>query len=927
MMTIVQKLKLANRDLFGKPIQVGAVLIIAWCCVAWFIADYYYQHNADTLYQSELQTAAEQLLDITHDVTENTKTLKGVAAAIAHDAQTLHVLRGFGSKVTANTLPEQQRAQTWRHNSEYAALNQKLFDMADSLGADLIYIVNAAGDCFVANNFQTGATIGSNYVDRIYFSLVKSGKLGHQYAMGRTTHIPGLFYAHPVIDSDHFLGATVVKRDIAKLSDWTNQANSMIADSNGVIVVARDKNMALRSLPGAAKLSSAQIKLQYQRNALKPLRITPWKSTRFPNAVRLDDAETPIVLVSKTLPEDGLTFYTSRSLGKLLVFEQEKYLLFALLLAAGIMLILGVGAILLYWRNLRRTAAELRLAATAFESQQGMMITDSNNNILQVNRAFSEINGYRSDEVIGKNPSMFSAGHPAQDAIFYTNMWQSIHTTGTWEGELWNRRKNGEMFPEHLTITAVCAPDGSVTHYVGTFIDITASKAAAAEIEQLAFYDSLTGLPNRRLLLDRLEHVLASRSPNHCYGALMFIDMDNFKTLNDTLGHDIGDLLLQQVAGRLQSCLSPADTVARLGGDEFVVLLENLSHTQLEAAAQADARGESMLLAMNQPYLLSSHEYHLTSSIGITVFADSGVAAQTLFKQADIAMYQAKKSGRNTLRFFDQKMQESITGRASLEIELRKAMQYQQFRLHYQVQMDHTNSVCGAEALIRWQHPQQGWMLPDTFIPLSEETGLITSIGLWVIDAACAQLQAWQDHPLTKKLLLSVNVSPRQLRQADFVNQVRAIIQHYDISAQHLKFEITESMLLENIEVTIATLNALGEMGIQFSLDDFGTGYSSLQYLKRLPLHQLKIDQSFIRDVVHDSNDQSIVRSVIAMAKSFDLQVLAEGVETECQRAFLMDNGCLHFQGYLFSEPLAIEQFDALLHSITAANSERHLCV
>jgi diguanylate cyclase (GGDEF)-like protein len=495
-------------------------------------------------------------------------------------------------------------------------------------------------------------------------------------------------------------------------------------------------------------------------------------------------------------------------------------------------------------------------------------------------------------------------------------MWDTISEFGYWEGEIWNRRKNGEIYPEFLTITAVKDLNGILTNYVATFTDITTSKLAADEIKNLAFYDPLTHLPNRRLLLDRLEHALSSSNREERDGALLFLDLDHFKILNDTLGHGIGDLLLKQVADRLTACVRENDTVARLGGDEFVVMLENLSNNLYEAALQAKSIGEKILISISQTYQLGSHEYRNSISIGIALFSQIQ-SGDELLKHADIAMYQAKKGGRNTLRFFDPQMQINIFARAALESDLRKALNFHQFQLYFQVQVGHLNKPFGAEVLLRWLHPERGLVSPAEFISLAEETGLIIPIGKWVLETACAQLKAWQHDKLTNKLTLSVNISAKQFRQADFIEHVKSLIQHYGISPGNLKLELTESILLDNIEATIATMNTLGTLGLKFSLDDFGTGYSSLQYLKRLPLYQLKIDQSFVRDIATDGYDEAIVRTIIAMAKSLNLNVIAEGVETEEQKQFLISNGCTNYQGYLFSKPVPISQFLVLLHSIS----------
>jgi diguanylate cyclase (GGDEF)-like protein/PAS domain S-box-containing protein len=556
---------------------------------------------------------------------------------------------------------------------------------------------------------------------------------------------------------------------------------------------------------------------------------------------------------------------------------------------------------------------DLRIAAIAFESQEGMTVTDASGTILRVNRAFTEITGYIPEEIIGKNPRFLRSGK--HDTEFYGQMWQRLLQDGAWEGEIWNRRKNGEVYPEYLIITAVRDSAGRITNYVATFNDITLSKAAADEIQNLAFYDPLTLLPNRRLLLDRIKQALAASVRNETSGTILFIDLDHFKMINDTLGHSMGDLLLQQVAQRLSSCVRETDTVARLGGDEFVVMLERLSKDTMESATQAEIVAKKILTALNQTYHLGTHEFRCAASIGATQFHDHQISQDELLKQADIAMYQAKTLGRNTICFFDPQMQTRIAARAVLENELHKVLGQHQLHLYYQVQVDQNGQAVGAEALLRWHHPQRGIVAPGQFIPVAEESGLILPIGQWVLENGCARLSAWQDDPLTEKLELAINVSARQFHQAEFVTQVEHALQHHAINPRRLKLELTESMLIDKTEETIKTIQALKDRGIQFSLDDFGTGYSSLQYLKRLPLDQLKIDQSFVHDLAENSSDQAIVQTIIAMAHSLNLDVIAEGVETDEQHAILLSKGCTRFQGYLFGRPIPIDEFELALRS------------
>ncbi len=552
----------------------------------------------------------------------------------------------------------------------------------------------------------------------------------------------------------------------------------------------------------------------------------------------------------------------------------------------------------------KRMEAELRIAATAFESQEGIFVTDVAGVILRVNQAFTEITDYSAQDAIGHTPQMLSSGR--HDAAFYATLWGCIASSGSWQGEIWNRRKGGEVFPQWLTITAVTDEAGLVTHYVASFTDITLRKSAADQITRLAFYDPLTGLPNRRLLMDRLAQALSAGGRHHRQGALMFIDLDHFKTLNDTLGHDQGDLLLVQVARRLTACIRDGDTVARIGGDEFVVILEDLSESAPDAATEAKAVGKQILAAFNQPYQLGSHTHCSTPSIGVCLFGNQQVGIDELLKRADLAMYQAKAAGRNTLQFFDPQMQAVVTARAALEIGLREALRNGQFALHYQPQVAAGGRWCGVEALVRWQHPQRGLVAPGEFIALAEDTGLILPLGQWVLETACAQLAAWATEPEMAHLTIAVNVSARQFHQARFVEQVQTALTLSGAIPQRLKLELTESLLVDNLEDVIAKMTALKAQGVCFSLDDFGTGYSSLSYLKRLPLDQLKIDQSFVRDLLTDPNDAAIARAIVALGHSLGLQVIAEGVETAEQQAVLASLGCDAYQGYYFGRPTPI---------------------
>jgi diguanylate cyclase (GGDEF)-like protein/PAS domain S-box-containing protein len=559
---------------------------------------------------------------------------------------------------------------------------------------------------------------------------------------------------------------------------------------------------------------------------------------------------------------------------------------------------------------------ELRIAAAAFESQEGIIVTDVNNIILRVNKSFTKLTGYSAEEVIGKPAGILKSGR--QSSVFYAAMWESINRDKFWQGEIWNKKKDGTPYPEWLCITAITDPNGEVTNYVATFTDISQRKADEERIRDLAFYDSLTKLPNRTLLFDRLNSALNTSNRTKMHGALMFLDLDNFKTLNDTLGHDQGDQLLIEVGQRLRNCVREVDTVARLGGDEFVIMLECLDEQEIEAAIQTHAIAEKIRSNLAEFYLLKSNlknktqhfvEHYSTGSIGFVLFMGHETSSEELLKRADLAMYQAKQSGRNVIRAFVPEMQESLNLRASLEADLRNALDRNEMTLHYQLQVNASGQPIGAEALVRWKHANRGFVPPAEFIPLAEETGLILPIGHWILRQGCETLADWAEYPETSKLKLAVNISTRQFNQTDFVEQVRETLAETGANPALLKLEITESVILDNVDDTIGKMLALRELGLNFSMDDFGTGYSSLSYLQKLPLEQLKIDQSFVRNMAFNHHDSAIIRTILTLGKNLGLDVIAEGVETEVQRQHLINYGCEIFQGYLFGRPVPADEF------------------
>ncbi|RKJ95670.1 EAL domain-containing protein [Alicycliphilus denitrificans] len=556
--------------------------------------------------------------------------------------------------------------------------------------------------------------------------------------------------------------------------------------------------------------------------------------------------------------------------------------------------------------------ARIRHQASLLDrARDAIIVRDLEHRITFWNEGAERMYGWSREEALGR--SMASLLHHDPEDFLHATAQVLQH--GDWSGEIVQRSRNGRSIEVEGRWTLVLSDQGEPESILAIDSDIGPRKSHEREIQRLAFFDPLTGLPNRAQFMQRMGHALATARRQHQGGALLFIDLDNFKTLNDTLGHDQGDRLLQLVAQRLSTCVRSVDTVARLGGDEFVVLLEQLTAHAATLAEHANKVGEKILNVLCVPYALAGHQYRSTPSIGIALFDDTPTSMGELLKQADLAMYQAKNAGRSTLRFFDPGMQRAVDERAALEADLRNALSQQEFTLHYQPQVDVSGGILGVEALLRWTHPQRGMVSPAQFIPVAEETGLILPLGRWVLHRACTLLAAWQKFPGLTHLTMAVNVSSRQFRDPGFVGDVARVLAVTGAPSAQLKLELTESLLVEDMVSTIATMEALRAHGVGFSLDDFGTGYSSLAYLKRMPLEQLKIDRSFVRDLLADENNAAIVRTIVALAGSLGLSVIAEGVETDEQRNWLTRAGCTVYQGYFFNRPLSPDRLDGLLRA------------
>ena len=557
-----------------------------------------------------------------------------------------------------------------------------------------------------------------------------------------------------------------------------------------------------------------------------------------------------------------------------------------------------------------KRAKELqRISAIAFKSQMGICIADNHGLVLETNKAFGRITGYSSEELRGKSAaSMLSL---EENGPLAAVIWSALTSKGLWEGEIRERRKNGQMFTGWLSISSISDKDDGASHFVICLYDITANKATQDEISQLAYFDSLTQLPNRRKLNRRLSEILSDSPSDDLHGALLFIDLDNFKSINDTRGHASGDLLLIEVGRRLRNAVRGSDIVARVGGDEFVVLLSALVADPVEATHQATVVGKEILARLAKPYKLDGFIFNCSASIGISLFSHADLEADVL-QQADMAMYQAKRTGRNSLCIFDPAMKEAVSAYSNLEQELAQATQRNELELFFQPQCDFDGRIVSAEALLRWRHPTRGLIGPKDFITLAEESGLILPIGLWVLREACKHIKAWDADASMKNIQIAINVSAGQFKQPGFVDEVIHVIVESGINPARIKFELTESMM-HSIDETRVKMEKIRELGVRFSLDDFGTGYSSLSSLIQLPLEQLKIDQSFVSNMLSRPGDQIVVKTIIGMAHSLGLEVIAEGLETESQKDFLHLHGCALYQGYLFSPALPADEFFAFV--------------
>ncbi|MFZ9137044.1 MAG: bifunctional diguanylate cyclase/phosphodiesterase [Hylemonella sp.] len=866
-----------------------AALIIAWCGLTWLGVSYYHDEYVSNTLQQRQQLAQLTLENLVNDIDRRARDIKGIALIYASHQDVMHALREYKPGSSAIPAPRQIK------------LNQNLRDLASHMGVDAVWIVSPTGEIIAASNFdQPDNPIGTRLAERHRLLLTQHGAA---YRLGIEDKKADLIYTHPVEEGGKAIGQVLVKRSISGAPPLDEQ-KFFATDAEGLVIYSPDQRLLRRVLPPLPG-QGLQATLQQipSSSKLPPIQLEAWPDARLPGTLRIEEWPMPSVLVSAKAVDGLLTLHLAQQMLDLGRLQIEENWLILLIASTGSMLILALTAILLWQRESNQISDDLRIAAIAFETQGMMMITDPDRMIIRANQALLRFTGYPSSKTIGRRADVLQSDriHEAQ----IESPWNVAEKTGSWQGEFWLQRQNGETSPTWLTLNAVHDSLNRITHFVGMLIDISKLKSAEEQVKELAYYDPLTKLPNRRMLIDRLRKALAHSLRTGRLGVLIFIDLDNFKFINDSLGHDKGDLLLCEVAHRLQAIVREGDTVARLSGDEFVVMLEGL-HLEPEKVAQ-DARvvGDKFLASLSIPYQLAGYSAHSSASIGVALFGEKQDTIEAILKRADLAMYQSKAAGRNALHFFDPNMQAAVDTRAALELDLRAAIDREQLQLYYQIQVDETGQITGVEALIRWNHPERGLLLPDAFISIAEEIGLIVPIGEWVLKTACLQLVEWSLLPEANNLRLAVNISPRQFHHPDFVERVKSIIRETGANPRLLELEITEGLLLLDIEDTISKMEKLkqSELGIGFTLDDFGIGYSSLAYLQRLPLDQLKIDRSFLVNIFMNKNDAAIVRSIIALAHSMSLKVVAEGVETKPQRDFLHKLGCTSCQGYYFGEP------------------------
>ncbi|MEX8500485.1 EAL domain-containing protein [Leptothrix ochracea] len=911
-------------------LAVSAGILMFWVLLAWFLANTYRDRQIAEVIRTEQQQIHQHSQGTATSV-RRILSLRGTGVAITMAQNgfirdsVLALLRDRQRMSSSiNTL--EQRQERLLHHPVTQKLRQYLVLAASQFQLSSLWVGDANGDCLASGRQDVShGCVGTNYADRFIFQEARAGRSNYQFAVGRLTGVGGLFFGAPIEEQGRFIGFVVAKIDMPDLSSWINQAHAFLSDRYGVVVLAYDKSLEMHTLPGAAihHLTAIQRQQTYKRDAFPPLALEPWNTPIFGEANhtlwRIHQEPHPYLRSDVALQEYDLHLTVMAPLPQLAILQQQGQTFFALLVLIGT-LIVGIGASLSsYLGSIRHSRGVLlqqkeRLDEAQHLAHLGSWELDLHTDLLSWSQETGHICEIDALPSTAGYAFFLSLIHPDdrpsvdqsyQEALAQRTPYHQTHRLLLADGRT--------RFVETRCETRFDA-DGRALRSIGTMQDVSERKAAEEEIHTLAFFDPLTKLPNRRLLLDRLRQCVSHPAPAPgAYQALLFLDLDNFKTLNDTLGHDVGDRMLMEVADRLRQSVHASDTISRLGGDEFVILLGHLSESVEDAAAQAAVIGDQLISRLAEPYVLGSHIHRSSASLGITLFCGNTVSVDEILKRADMAMYQAKSAGRNTLRFFDPTLQAGLNARLRMEQDLYRDLAQREFSLHYQPQVDAQGHCLGVEALVRWNHPQRGWISPLDFIPIAEDSGLIQPLGAWIMETACQQLVAWQAHPLTAGLSVSVNVSPRQFMRPSFVSDMIHLLHTIPLDPNKLVIEITESIFLDNLDAVVQKMAALQKYGLRFSLDDFGTGYSSLSYLKRLPLERVKIDAAFVHDILTDPTDAAISQAIIVLGRSLGLTLVAEGVETTGQWQLLQEQGCHLGQGYLFAKPMPAPALQAWL--------------
>ncbi len=912
-----------------RLLGVSGAILLLWLLIAWALANFYRDRQITAILDSERQQI-ERRNQGTATSVRRILSLRGSGVAITmaqngfiHDS----VLALLNDRSLSWPQDLSQRHARLFNHPVTQRLRQHLTLAASQFQLSSLWVGDANGDCLASGRQDAvQGCVGTNYADRFVFQEARAGRSNYQFAVGRLTGVGGLFFGAPIQDQGRFIGFVVAKIDMPDLSSWINQAHAFLSDRYGVVVLSYDHRFEMTTLPGAAihHLTALQRRQTYKRETFAPLALQPW-----PQAIagvpasetlwQMGQDPTPYLRSDVALDEYDLHLTMMVPLPELTTLHQQAQTFLGLLMLIGT-LVVGIGASLSsYLSTIRHSRGVLLRQKERLDEAQHLAHLGSWELDLPTDTlSWSEETGHICEiETLptGAGYAFFlSLIHPEdrpgvdqayQEALTQRTAYHQTHRLLLADGRT--------RFVETRCETRFDAA-GRALRSVGTMQDVSERKAAEEEIHTLAFFDPLTKLPNRRLLLDRLRQCVNDAQPSpSMHRALLFLDLDNFKTLNDTLGHDVGDRMLMEVAERLRQSVHASDTISRLGGDEFVILLGHLSESVEAAAAQAAVIGELIITRLAEPYVLGSHIHRSSASVGVTLFGGSSVSVDEILKRADMAMYQAKSAGRNTLRFFDPNLQAGLNARLRMEQDLYRDLAQREFSLHYQPQVDAQGRCQGVEALVRWNHPQRGWISPLDFIPIAEDSGLIQPLGTWIMETACQQLVQWQAHPLTAGLSVSVNVSPRQFMRPSFVSDMVSLLHSMPLDPHKLVIEITESIFLDNLDAVILKMAALQRYGLRFSLDDFGTGYSSLSYLKRLPLERVKIDASFVHDILTDPTDAAISQAIIVLGRSLGLSLVAEGVETAGQWQLLQEQGCHLGQGYLFAKPMPATALQAWL--------------